>query len=1424
MGRFRAWFAVPSVLLLFLATAGMAADMQDALKAFREGNYSTAEAALRVVVEQEPDNLGARYWLGRSLFEQGKLQAAEAELRQIVEAKPDSEESRLWLGITLARQGRNAEARTQLEKVLTDNPNHKEAREWLAQLGPAQTTGPTPPPTTAPTAAPKGNTPSGGHRVAVSVDGLSLDVGQVGVLSSNVYDYTFTTAPTDWIPRAGTWKQTNRWDCSPQWTWYGGYNEDGLAATWNKHEFLGDVTVEIYAAMKMGVGADRRYKNPNDMNLSIHTDGANLDSGYSFIMGGELNTYSRIMKGDTVLAETRDEKTALFPIFEDAYPKDAYDFHRKWWALRARLSGNKLQFYKDEQLILEATDPDPLPGGRVALWTMHNGIIVSRAKIYYANEKVPPDPIPVDALRRMPPIQSIEPRAIEVASETHPAIYDDFETDVGEWRSGAGSNGARLSLVAPGSDGKGHALAMTDDTSGGQFEARLNTPRLDARKYGHLSFDYRVDPDVRLNLQCVVNSGVYEIVFTAPDGIGPQAQILARIPDVKADGQWHTANVDLIGYLDRLYKSDEPIWLEEFYFANTHTDAYIHAGFGGNHAGATLAIDNFYLGGAGTKDVTLSWSKRGDAEVQDCTYTIDQQPYTVPSGGKLVGGADIADSVTGSGTYYAHIRPKLADGSWGATVNRRLVVDSEPPKVTLKDPDNGQTSGAAVVSIGLTDPGGSGIDPNSITLRAQGKDYTCDGAALRYDLSQDRLIFDLGAAGLGLKDGDSVVMALASASDRLGHGLGQPVEWRWKYDARRDKTPPTTPYIRTADDYLCRDDFESDLSQWSTFGGPDGAVVCRDPSTAAAGDYSLRLFNYRQGGRFGVYVRKDAFDAGKYRLMTFDYNCSGRLRADFGLYVNGRWRSVRFTDTDNTRSEIGQIPDVRTDGQWHHAEVNLFDLLRQADPQTSSYMVRYLILADWGWMGNAQGRTYHIDNFDLIPVTSAVNGLQVSWRTTDASGIAGASYALDRSPDTDPGKKKMTDGTAVTLHPDLDGECYVHVRSVDGAGNWSEPGHLRLIIDRDRPVVALASPQPDQRAAASKIVFSVADKGPAGINPASLKLKVDGQEYDTASGYLSYDATAGKLTWDGAASSTRSVAFEDGQTVSVELTGAADFVGNQAPLAPAFTWTMDYSKDNEPPLVTQVKSTSHLTLVADTFEEGLDAWQSRTDEGGGTLSLDQDDPGGGQQCLKITNEKAGGAMAVTAWDEDFSVDRYPILSFDYKLDPGVRLDLMVFMDDAWQAIGFTDKDGQLIETIPGAVADGKWHHATLDLAAALRKQKRNGPLEVQQVVFSDRGNMDNAVGAAARFDNFMIARIGKSAPSFRWKAADATGITDYSYVLDQSPSTTPDEVGEGTGTTTTLRGTDGGLWYFHVRAKDGAGHWGPAAHYAILHLAAPQNG
>lgn len=56
----------------------------------------------------------------------------------------------------------------------------------------------------------------------------------------------------------------------------------------------------------------------------------------------------------------------------------------------------------------------------------------------------------------------------------------------------------------------------------------------------------------------------------------------------------------------------------------------------------------------------------------------------------------------------------------------------------------------------------------------------------------------------------------------------------------------------------------------------------------------------------------------------------------------------------------------------------------------------------------------------------------------------------------------------------------------------------------------------------------------------------------------------------------------------------------------------------------------------------------------------------------------------------------------------------------------------------------------------------------------------------------------------------------YSYELDQAPDTEPDVTAEGTGTTASFSDVADGLWWFHVRAVDAEGNWGPTAHRQVM--------
>lgn len=268
------------LLLLTLGAAAWGADTTaQAVAKLRAGQTAQAVAELAALAKQQPNDLTAAYWLGRAYLQQGQAAQAAAQFNRIVAQKPQSADSWLWLGHAQAQQGEQMAAAQDFRKALELQPGNAEAQAALQAL-----------PLAAPAAQALAPRPGGALEppltwIGVQAQGINLPIEGVTVSSNRVYDYTFTGAPSDWVPRGGQWEQTFRWVCTPTWTWYGGHSE-GVAATWNKRVFAGDVSVEAYMAFHMGLGNYSQYDNPNDMNLTLYGDGANLDSGYSFEGGG----------------------------------------------------------------------------------------------------------------------------------------------------------------------------------------------------------------------------------------------------------------------------------------------------------------------------------------------------------------------------------------------------------------------------------------------------------------------------------------------------------------------------------------------------------------------------------------------------------------------------------------------------------------------------------------------------------------------------------------------------------------------------------------------------------------------------------------------------------------------------------------------------------------------------------------------------------------------------------------------------------------------------------------------------------------------------------------------------------------------------------------------------------------------------------
>jgi len=196
------------------------------------------------------------------------------------------------------------------------------------------------------------------------------------------------------------------------------------------------------------------------------------------------------------------------------------------------------------------------------------------------------------------------------------------------------------------------------------------------------------------------------------------------------------------------------------------------------------------------------------------------------------------------------------------------------------------------------------------------------------------------------------------------------------------------------------------------------------------------------------------------------------------------------------------------------------------------------------------------------------------------------------------------------------------------------------------------------------------------------------------------------------------------------------------------------------PAVTQITAAVPLqpgVLVDDTFEKDLGTFKLRDRMVGATLSRDNKATPDGSYCLKLVNENFGGNFACTVLDQPFDARKFPVLSFDYRIGPGVKTDVLLKVNGRWYNLRFTEtpvdyrnKDVNIanLGAIEGVVADDKWHTANVDLLHLLRKQTRH--TQIDEIVMADwnvSGYMklefgSNPRGATFYLDNLRLSGTG----------------------------------------------------------------------------------
>ena len=395
------------------------------------------------------------------------------------------------------------------------------------------------------------------------------------VESSRALDTTFANAPTDWVIGKGEWGTDIRWPCDRRWAFFGGHGDEN-PTIWSKQAFAGeDVVVETFAAIRMDLPYVPGYSHPSDLGITLCGNGRDLGSGYSFTFAGFNNTKSALFRQGQLVAE------APGVVFQTPVNTNLA-FQRTWFRLRAEKVGSTLRFSLDGNPVLQYEDPDPLPGGQVALWSYRNGPILARVRTWFESASA----------AGLPPIYSALPETPKPYRWAE-GTFCDFETTLGEWHTIEGGGTRVFTQVGAGTGGT-RGLKVTNTISGGAFAAYATVEPFAADVWPEISLDYAIPADVHINLYAYARGAWHAILLTGGPPADNAVKVIGQIEGLAADGQWHHATFGLHQALSQLYPGGR-VRVAQLAFASPEM-TYLRCGIGGNPEGSSISIDNFRLG------------------------------------------------------------------------------------------------------------------------------------------------------------------------------------------------------------------------------------------------------------------------------------------------------------------------------------------------------------------------------------------------------------------------------------------------------------------------------------------------------------------------------------------------------------------------------------------------------------------------------------------------------------------------------------------------------------------------------------------------------------------------------------------------------------------------------------------------------------
>ena len=410
--------------------------------------------------------------------------------------------------------------------------------------------------------------PPKGTGLGVRSSGFRVRAEKLLATTANRDDYTFTEAPVDFYAPSGRWNVFSRWPCYGDWSFFGGTGRNPIL--WSKRTYGGDVVAEFYAHPQMDLPKEPGYSHPGDLNVSLCGDGKNPASGYSFVLAGDNNTATKILRGNKVVAERKDDKGT----FQNTINHNMA-WHRTWFYIRASArattqngkNGVLVTLALNDEKLLDYFDADPLPlyqsGGRVAFWTLDSTMMIARAKI--EAEEMGTRALPSGLMEAAYVDSNSAPKPGELA----PVAV--VETD------------AKTAIVAAGKDN----WTITNPVAGGIFSVDLNRAPLTATPESKFSMNAAIPANVKVDLYAMIDGQWHTVTISGGQKPDPMAPTLGAMKNAG-----NAYSFDIGAALAREFPGQKEWKIETLRLGAMQGNPYRWVGFDGNDMDSSYRIAN----------------------------------------------------------------------------------------------------------------------------------------------------------------------------------------------------------------------------------------------------------------------------------------------------------------------------------------------------------------------------------------------------------------------------------------------------------------------------------------------------------------------------------------------------------------------------------------------------------------------------------------------------------------------------------------------------------------------------------------------------------------------------------------------------------------------------------------------------------------